>query len=138
MASLCRGFVSFDSLFSIIPILLIVSYALFFSALLGARADAGIEKQILFDKLVSASDYAVKIGAAKSSGGGFPSGKVEPNLVPAGVDYSRLAGTLGARLRINLTIGFAEDGFVRSGTCIYRLVVYEPDMNVRKLYFCGG
>lgn len=136
MANQSKAFVSFDFLFSIIPILLIVSYSLSFASFLEGRAESKIQGQILFDKLVSASDYAVRVAAAKDEGISFPDKKVYPNLIPSS-DFSDLEASLSSRLRFRLRMGFEEDGFMRKGTCIYRLVVYEPTMEVRKLYFCG-
>jgi hypothetical protein len=131
-----NGFVSFDFLFSLIPILLIVFYTLHFSSFLEHRAEEQISRQISFDKLVSASNYVVKVAAAKKEGENFPNAKVSPNLIPDS-DFSGLAHSLGERLRINLSIGFEEEGFGPKGTCIYRLVVHEPTREIRKLYFCG-
>ncbi len=128
-----RGFVSPDFLFSVIPIILIVSYALIFSAQLENRTSDLLERQILFDKLVSASNYAVKIGAAQTEGSGFPEKAIHPNLVSA-ASFPELEKSLRERLNLkSFSISFEEG----EGTCIYRLVVYEPTGEVRKLYFCG-
>lgn len=130
------GFVSFDFLFALLAVLLITSYTVIFSSFLEARSSAQLERQILFDKLVSASDYAVKIGAAKTEGTGFPEKKTSPNLITGG-DFTPLENELGKTLHMSLSIGFAEDGFEGKGTCIYRLVVFAPTGDIRKLYFCG-
>lgn len=137
MANRSKAFISFDTLFALVPILLMVSYTLIFASFLEMRANEKMERQILFDKLVSASNYAVKIGAAKTSGSGFPERKAYPNLI-AGSDFAPLEEELEKRLRMDLSMGFEEDGFIGKGTCIYRLVVYEPADEIRKLYFCGG
>lgn len=127
-----KAFVSFDFLFGTIPILLIVSYAVIFSSFLENKAAEKIEKQILFDKLVSISNYAVK-NLAKSEGMGFPNKKIDPNLMVSD-DFSQFEGAMRTRLRLNsLSIGF-EKG---EGTCIYRLVLFEPTNEIKKLYFCG-
>lgn len=133
----CNGFISFDFLFSIIPILLILSYTLSYSSFLEQRAEEKISGQILFDKLVSASSYVVRVGAAKKEGNGFPEAKASPNLISS-EDFSAYESQLGNKLRFSLSIGFEESGFRPKGTCIYRLVVHEPTRQIRKLYFCGG
>ncbi|MFA5077319.1 MAG: hypothetical protein WC488_02740 [Candidatus Micrarchaeia archaeon] len=133
MANRCKAFLSFDFLFSLIPILLIVSYTLYYASFLQSRAEENLEHQALFNKLVSASDYVVKIGAAKTEGNFFPEKKVYPNLIPS-EDFSKLQGDLEKRLHFNSLYVSFEEG---KGTCIYRLVVYEPTNEIRKLYFCG-
>ncbi len=65
MAKQYDGFVSFDLLFALIPILLIVSSTLVFASFMEARTNEKMERQIVFDKLVSASNYAVRVGLAK-------------------------------------------------------------------------
>ncbi|MEW6529074.1 MAG: hypothetical protein AB1391_04240 [Candidatus Micrarchaeota archaeon] len=132
MANRFKAFVSFDFLFSMIAILLIALYTIIFSSFLEARANEKIEQQILFDKLVSASNYVVKIGGAKTEGNSFPEKKRYPNLIILN-DFESLEGKLGKFLHINLSIGFEA----KQGTCIYRLVVYEPTNEIKKLYFCG-
>lgn len=133
MANRYKGFVSFDFLFSLIPIFLIVSYTIILSSTLETRTAEKLERQILFDKLVSISNYVVKSGAAKTIGTAFPAKKVYPNLISS-EDFSQIEQNMKLRLRMkSLHIGF-ENG---EGMCIFRLVVFEPTQQVRKLYFCG-
>ena len=133
MANRCKGFVSFDFLFSIIPILLIVLYTVSQSSFMQVRMDEQLEHQVLFNKLVSISDYVVRAGAAKTEGSMFPAKKIHPNLI-ASDDFTSLEATLKGHLHLkSLHIGFQSG----EGTCIYRLVVYEPDASIRKIYFCG-
>lgn len=136
MANQSKAFISFDFIFSLIPVLLIVSYSLSFALFLEERTESKIQSQILFNKLVSASNYVVRVAAAKEEGLSFPEKKIYPNLIPSN-RFSELENSLSSRLRFRLRMGFEEDGFAKKGTCIYRLVVYEPTMEIRKLYFCG-
>ncbi len=129
-----NGFISFDFLFSIIAILLIVFYTLIFSSFMETRINEKIEQQILFNKLVSAGNYVVRVGAVKTEGNNFPEKKTYPNLILTD-DFTDLENKLGKTLHINLSIGFEEN--IKKRTCIYRLIVYEPKNEIRKLYFCG-
>lgn len=132
MANRSKGFVSFDFLFAMVPVLLMVSHILIYSAFMQERAAEKLEQQVLFDKLVSISNYVVRVGAAESSGEGFPAKKISPNLV--GDDFSALESGLKSRLALHsLSIGFEKT----EGTCIYRIVVHAPTGEIRKLYFCG-
>ncbi len=129
-----RAFVSFDFLFSAIPILLMIFYILSYAHLMQERTGEGLENQVVFDKLVSISNYAVRVGAVKTEGSMFPEKKSIPNLISSG-NFSQLERILSSRMRMNsLSIGF-EPGPGKQ--CITRLVVEESAMDVRKLYFCG-
>jgi hypothetical protein len=124
-----RGFASFDALFSVLPIVLIVVYTLGMHAYLNEKASSTLGRQVLFNKLVSISDYVVNRAAAKSE-----DGIVYPNWIVRedfGSEESSMAGKMNMK---SLSIGFGQG---HGRTCIYRLVVFGEQKEIRKLYFCG-
>lgn len=128
-----KGFVSFDTMFAFVPVLLIVVYTLILASALESRGESHLGRQILFDKLVSASDYAVRAWAADSEGAFFPEKAIHPNLIIR-EDFSQLEQDMKARLHLRaLRIGFAKG----EGTCIFRLVLLKRTGGIKKLYFCG-
>lgn len=133
MGSRYKGFASLDLLFSTIPILFIVLYLLIFVFVLETRTNERIEQQILFDKLVSISNYVVRVGAVKTEGSDFPNKKIYPNLI-VNSDFSLFENKMKKRMHLK-SLSINMDSEKGNGICIYRLVIFED--KIKKLYFCG-
>lgn len=128
-----HGALWLDALLSIIPLLLIVFYTLNISAIIVEKSAHSSSDQILFDNLVSVSDYNVKQMLAKKT-----EHVVWPNLVEG---LSAPAGGL-EELRTGFGLKALSIGPDKAdGTCIYRLVVLEDAFglqSIEKIYVCGG
>ena len=127
-----KGFASLDALASLIPILLmlLILWQVCFSFVEGSRTT--MERQQMFNKLVSIADYTVKSGAVMRAGS-----LRYPNWLDEGLlsgDYSEsLKEEAGLE---ELYIGMEEPP--DRSMCIYRLVVGGPDKTIKKLFVCGG
>jgi len=131
-----NGFVSLDCMFSILPVLILISFTLQFSSNITERTYSGIESQIVFDKLVSVGDYIVKIEGVKSEEYGLTGKKRYPNWINerklSGVDVEGIRKEIGLdELEISLDMP-------KEGTCIYRIVVTGTEKEIRRLFICGG
>jgi len=129
-----KGFISLDFLLAILPILLILFYGLSLSNLLVTNSTQNIHSQILFDKLLSASDYVVRYAAVEKELSTTPKeSKATPNKLSeeefSNLDVDSLKEKLGLSL---LEVSFEKS---ESSMCIYRLVLYKNE--IKKLYFCG-
>ncbi|MBU0526902.1 hypothetical protein KKE92_00320 [Candidatus Micrarchaeota archaeon] len=126
-----RGAISFDTLFSIIPILMI--FVLLFQSIqfIGLSTEESSRDQDLFDKLVLAADYTVKSGAAVRDGN-----IRYPNWIEEGKISSSYSE--GLRMRYGLNELFISlDTPEESSMCIYRMVVYGNSKKISKLFVCG-
>ena len=134
--NLSRGFVSFDFMFSIIPLLLMISFTLHVSSHITERTSDYVESQIVFDKIVSIGDYLVKVGGIEKEEYGLSVSKRYPNWIDEkrleSLDVDGIRRDMGLEyLRVSLD----EPG---EGTCIYRIVVTGEEKSIRKLFVCGG
>lgn len=129
------GFLSLDFILTILPILLILFYGLSLSNLLVENSTQNMKSQILFDKLISASDYVIRYAAVEKEISPNPKeSKSIPNKISeeefSNLDMDSLKEKLGLS---SLEISFEKSA--GSGVCIYRLVLYNNE--IKKLYFCG-
>jgi hypothetical protein len=133
IANQYNGFISFDALLSIVPIVLMTLFLLNLSALITKSASEKIHRQQTFDKLVSIADYTVKIGAVK---------RVDDMRYPNWIEAKAITGTYVEDLRNRadlpeLYISTKEpDGDFQ--ICIYRLAVVDDDKKISRLFVCGG
>ena len=130
-----KGIISFDGMFSIIPILLLVVFVLNSMNYLMYDSFDKVTSQEKFNMLVVIADYAVK----NPNGAAYVDGdKVYPNLI----EPSKLSG-LDDKLASELDMPGLEiilDGpNVPSDqkTCIYRIVVNKDDGEIDRLFVCG-
>jgi hypothetical protein len=128
-----KGFVTFDALFSIIPILLLISITMQASADLSKRAQYHSHRQQVFDKLVSVADYTVKIGAARHYGNLRYPNWIDESRISEGYEKDMLEKAGLSALYIG--IDEPEDDYA---VCLYRIVVVGPEKEIRKLFVCGG
>ena len=128
-----RGFVSFDALLSLVPLVLILSLAMQASAMQAAAASERFSRQQLFDKLVSVADYTVKSGAAERDPGlRYPNWLDSSLLTPSYAEA--LAAQAGVR---SLYIG-PEEPEAGYEICIYRIVAYGEEKAIGRLFVCGA
>jgi len=127
-----RGFASFDALFSLVPVMLMLFFLLSTGAYLVEEASERMERQVVFDKLVSIADYTMKSGAVVRNGTVRYPNWLDEKLMDADYveDLRQRAGL--ERLHIS-TGGTAEAAF-----CLYRLAVVGDDRKPAKLFVCGG
>lgn len=130
--SRCKGFISFDALFSILPIILIVSLAMERSMALARESEEAMHNQQSFDKLVSVADYTVKSGAAVRS-----NGIRYPNWIDEGALSEEYAVALKNKTGLE-SLDITMDGPGGDGTCIYRIVVSGQQKEIRRLFVCGS
>jgi hypothetical protein len=164
--SLQRGFSSLDSLFSILPIMLMVTLALSMASYLSKGTAERAQRQMLFDKLVEIADYTIKSGAVVRDGSVRYPNWIEPGLL--GQDFTAglkdKAGLRRLLLSISEDKGMVEDAGADGDTatdeqtttvdetamglsagsdspsdmCICRLVVVGPSKEIRRLIVCGS
>lgn len=131
-----NAFVSFDAIFTILPLLLMVLYVLNVGSFISSKNSESIIRQQTFNKVVSVADYIVKNRAAKTTGSTF-SKKLHPNWIDENelkaVDGFALAKAVGLTT-LSITLDYPTD----NNYCIYRIVVTGTSKQIRKLYVCGG
>jgi len=130
--------VSYDALFSLIPILLLVFFILSTTHYLLSDAASRTASQEKFNLLVAVADYLVKGGAAYKEGG-----KVYPNWIDGAELDAEKRGLAEMRGMLGLpALEFGlegADGYGREPgkTCIYRIVVYGREKEPDRLFVCG-
>ncbi|MCK4319854.1 hypothetical protein KAW38_04770 [Candidatus Micrarchaeota archaeon] len=125
-----KAFVSFDALFSIIPLLLMLYHILYLSTIIPSTSEARLESIHLMNKLYSVADYTVNYGAVKKESSLTGTSLYYPNLIESlnELDTDKIKEQMNLK---SLSISF-EQG---EGNCIYRLVLHEEE--IKKLYICG-
>ena len=128
MRSTYKGFLSFDTMLSFIPILLIAIYLISYANFISEKNQNELHSQILHNKLVSVSELVVNDLAAKKTD------SVKPNWIDenelAKVNADELKKSMGLT---ELHVGWQPDG----KNCIYRIVVFGEDKEIRQLFICG-
>ena len=131
------GFVSLDALFSMIPLIMMVSLVLGFTSTIMKESAVSMHRQQVFDKVVSIADYSAGYGLAEADPDD-PEGKKVQNLIDrslitqAYIDDLMERSGLG-KLHISLD-GSSDDMDV----CIYRLVVEGNGRAIKRLFVCGS
>ncbi|MEM2909274.1 MAG: hypothetical protein QW590_00925 [Candidatus Bilamarchaeaceae archaeon] len=127
-----RAFVSYDAMFSILPVVFMVSLIIQMMALTISDASYAMSKREKFNLLVTTADYAIKKGAAKSSENVIFPNWLDESLIP------QLERKLSTEMNKDITIGFNPQN---DKTCVYRLVVVGGERpeegTIKKLYVCG-
>ena len=130
-----KGIISFDGMFSIIPIILLVVFVLNSMNYLMYDSIDKVTAQEKFNMLVMIADYTVKNpdGAAYVDGD-----KVYPNLIEPS-KLSGLENDLASELNIPGLEIMLDSPNVPSDqkTCIYRIVVNKDDWEIDRLFVCG-
>lgn len=125
-ASRYKGIVSFDAMFSILPMIMMFSFLI---QILYFTGETNLHQE-KFDKLVSAADYTVKIGAVQGTE------KIRyPNWIEKEKVTESYVADLRKRMKLdNLYIGFTPADDL---ACIYRLIVVGEEKKISKLFVCG-
>ena len=126
-----------DAIITIIPIVLILVFTLNTAAFLNYKSTDYMERQQIFNKLVSIADSVVKQKAVVVETGNL---LTESSSYPNWIDESRfnsidrllLANQTGLK---SLSVTFDKPG--QNKYCIYRLVVVGTGKEIHKLYVCG-
>jgi len=128
-----KGFVVFDFLLTIIPILLMIILTLNISSNLYHTSEKQMKEQTKIDKLVSISDFVIRYGAAENERNNMGEKIYYPNKISKSkldeLDLDELKDNIGLT---DLYVGFEE---TEKQNCIYRLVSYNG--KISKLFFCG-
>jgi len=124
-------------MFSIIPALLMLTFALSSAHYLSAGAEQRMHEQQVFDKLVSIADFTVKQGAARTGAAGIDQVRYPNWLDESVLDDGSLARGLEQEAGLGeLSVQLDDPG--AGATCVYRLVVVGDDRErIAKLYVCG-
>ncbi len=133
-----KGFVSYDGMFSLIPILLLTVFILNTMNFLIYDSIEKMNSQEKFNLIVVVADYIVKEGGAHKDGE-----KVYPNWI----DESELDGMKSElpEMRTYLSLPNLEFGLENADgydgepdkTCVYRIVVRGQDRELDRLFVCG-
>ncbi len=130
-----KAFISFDALFSILPILLILVYTMEYADSLNKKYVEHLAANRLHNKLVAIADLTVtKLAARKEVASGHYGSTAYPNWISenelASLNREELQKTMNLK---ELTIGWQRT----EKNCIYRLVVFEDELEIRQLFVCG-
>ncbi len=136
-----KAFISFDAMFSVMPVLVMLFYVFLSGSFLAEDAQKNVDRQIVFDKLVSIGDYLVKKGIVITE----YSDLGKPVLYyPNWIDENSLSALDAKALAEKSALGslsISMDEPAEGDVCIYRLVVTGPDednLMIRQLFVCGG
>ncbi|MDO8553294.1 MAG: hypothetical protein Q7S22_00675 [Candidatus Micrarchaeota archaeon] len=135
--NLSKGNISYDSLLSLLPLVLTVVFTLTAISRIHSMTDISIAQQEKFDRLVSISEYVVKEAIVKKDLDIMPfSSLSHPNWIESEEKLNELnIVDLETRSGINnLQIGFVAR---ENATCIYRLVVVGESKDIKQLFVCG-
>lgn len=133
MLSRYKGFISIDLMLSIVPIMLMLLFYVQYSAYYTHRTVEVMERQSTFNKLVTIADYVVKMRAKTISDEAGNPQAVYPNWLDEdslSFDVEKMREDAGLN---KLSVGFSKG----EGICIYRIVVYGKDKEIRRLFVCG-
>jgi len=114
---------------------LLIMYALGLGSILSEDARSAMDSQLLFDRLVSAADYSVKIGLAVRSDDGSAR---YPNWIAGEPPASYVEDIREREGLRDLYISLAEPQIGDHEACIYRLVVVGEARAISRLHVCGG
>ncbi len=132
-----RGFLSFDALFSVLVVLLMLFFFMKYFYLISDNVSYKLGQQQRFDRVAGIADYIVKKGAVKKFEISAGNSIVYPNwLEPDRIedlDLEELGGDSGVS---NLYVGLNSRPNDRE-VCIYRLVVVGNEREIAKLFVCG-
>lgn len=133
MLSRSKAFISIDLMLSIVPIVLMLLFYVQYSVYYTHRTVEVMERQSTFNKLVSIADYVVKMRARTISDEVGNPQAVYPNwLTDESLSFDVENIREGAGLD-KLSVGFSRG----EGVCVYRIVAYGKDREIRRLFVCG-
>ena len=130
--SLSKGMMSFDALFSLLPLILMSVFVMDMMLSIGHSIEERSQEEEVFDKLVSIADYTVKAGAVMKDGS---------VRYPNWIDEERLTASYIEDLRERMGLSelyISTDGPDGYQTCIYRIIVTGGEKRISRLFVCGG
>jgi len=127
-----RGFTSFDALFSLVPMTMMLFFLMNIGASLTKQADGRMERQQAFDRLVSVADYTVKSGAAMRNGSVRYPNWVDGAKITDG--YVEDLRAMSGLRELEITMDGPDD---RMEFCISRLVVVGGGKHIGRIFVCG-
>lgn len=143
------GFLSFDALFSLIPLVMMLSFVMMLVSGISKESLLGMQNQQLFDKLVGIADYSVKAGLAMRSSndfrGVYESASAQGDFIIHNFvnesmltdsyveDLRSASGLKSLEISLDAPIGVTSDSL-----CIYRLIVIGDDRRISRLFVCGS
>jgi hypothetical protein len=138
-----KAILSFDGMFSIIPMLFILTITLSAANFLTKSSLERMDRQQTFDKLVSIADRVVKQDGVMTECIGTDFGGCENARRPNWIDRSKINEALSDELEKKanlhaLSISLDDPITDSSSICIYRIVVVDSNQEITKLYVCGG
>lgn len=131
MDSLNKGYMSLDTLLAILPVLLIVVYTLNSVMLTKTNYENHFMEQNSFDRLVSSADYLVEYGLVVKD-----AEKYYPNWIDS-LDQKVISEVRAKSGLKRFSVAFDEQP-LDGDNCIYRIVAYGNEKQIKKIYFCGG
>ncbi len=128
----CKGFSSFDSMFSLLPLVMMLLFVMELSSHITHDAAEKTHRQQLFNKVVSIADYTVKSGAVRKDGEmKYPNWLDELSISKPYTEGLRERAGLS---RLEISIQEPQENFP---VCIYRIVVLGDHKKPARLYVCG-
>jgi hypothetical protein len=145
-----NGFLSLDALISMVPIVMITAFVLIISAAIARESEHMVERQQLFDKLVSIADHSVNEGLAMKStntGDGAEGPFIHNYINESAITdvytegIARASGLSELGIRLDRPDNPNPYGPVapvmEADICIYRLVVFGKNREISRLIVCG-
>lgn len=129
MHSTYRGFLSFDTMLSFIPILLIVIYLISYANFISEKNQNELRSQTLHNKLVSVSELVVNDLAARKNADSIKPNWIDENELLQ-INNEELKESIGLE---KLYVGWQPEG----KNCIYRIVAFGNEKEIRQLFICG-
>ena len=124
-----KAFIALESLVVMLILLVLMFYVIHTIKTIVENNSSYAKKQQRFDKLVSIADNMVKSGLAKeSSDARYPNWVDENKFASLDAEVYRKQFSLS-----KLSIAFQQG----EGVCIYRLVVFGEQKEIKKLFICG-
>jgi hypothetical protein len=131
-ASRYKGFSSFDALFSLVPLVMMVLFVMELSSHFSLDAQEQANRQQIFNRLVSIADYTVKSGAVKREGDVKYPNWIEPGML--GASYAEGLRVRAGLSSLEISVDEPREDF---SMCIYRLVVIGKEKKPSRLFVCG-
>jgi len=132
-----HGFVSLDALFSMIPLVMMVSLILALTSTVVKESAISMHRQQVFDKLVSIADYSVEFGLAEADPDDPEGGRV-PNLIDRSLLTDAYADGLMERSGLGKLMISLDSPSDDMDICIYRLVAEGGTRAIKRLFVCGS
>ena len=140
-----KAILSFDGMFSIIPMLFILTITLSAAAFLTKSSLSHMERQQVFDKLVSIADRVVKQDGVVVECVGTSFSGCENTRYPNWINRAKITDSLESNLKskaglnsLSISLDDLDSNVDLGSVCIYRIVVVDTDKSITKLYVCGG